>query len=162
MLIAISKTAYPVGIDVPKGHYPSGYHVREEDRAIHARSNKPIVVPFGYEVMPATSMLQRTFTTDAHFVDYIVHDSNDQPLHHQPRVNKDGAEWVQRYIGKLWFQTLTFDYDLEKHRRWESDDEAKAFVERCETIVPTAIIYATGGGCRIMQPLSERVPLEKA
>lgn len=162
MLIAVSRTRYPCGIDVPKGHYPAGYGIQEDQRAIHERTKKTVIVQPAYEVMSATSMLQRKWSTDAHFVNYVIHDTSDRPLRQQYRVNKDGVEWAQAHIGKLWFQTLTFDYDLEQHRKWENDDEAREFVRWCGEIVPTSMIYATSGGCRIIQPLTERVPFEKA
>lgn len=162
MLIAVSLTRYPNGVDNPKKQWPKGFGIKDSDRAIHERTKRPIIVEYAYEVMAATSMLQRTFHADAHFVDYIFHDGGDRPFSKQPRCNKDGLEWVKENMATLWFQTLTFDVDNVNHKKWESDAEAKDFVAWCAEKVPTSMIYATSSGCRIMQPLSERVSVDNA
>ena len=162
MLIAVSMTRYPRGVDEPKKQFPRGFNIPDSQRAVNERTKQPIYVDFAYEVMSATSMLQRTFHADAHFVDYIFHNGDDRHFSRQPRCNKDGLEWAQKNIGKLWFSTLTFDVDNPNHTKWESDDEARAFVSWCAEKVPSAMVYATSAGCRIMQPLARRVHVEQA
>lgn len=103
-------------------------------------------------------VLSDAYPSDAHFVAYILHDENGSPLREQPRINKGGLQPEHRAL----VYNLVADVDNPKHAKWRSDEDAIAAVDRVSKLVPTAAVYATSAGLRIIQPITRPLPPEDA
>lgn len=112
-------------------------------------------------VMHVTTAFAQHFHTDAHFVLYTVR-QNGVSLTKQPRVNKDGLEWMRAEGFEVVVEGFAADVDNPEHRPWKDPSEARAAVIAAKGKVPTAIVYATAKGLRIVQPTRRRLLPEDA
>jgi len=136
MLVAVAPDKMRKGLDVSKGQL----------EAEHA-----------YEVTHVDAMLSTTYRTDAHFVAYVV-----EGWATQPRINKGGLGLVEARGGVVRLACMVADVDNPNHGAWRSDEDAIAGCERMAAQVPTAIVYATRGGARIVQPLAVLLAIDAA
>lgn len=112
-------------------------------------------VPAAYEVMGLREALERVYTTDAHFVTYVVEGAT-----RQPRINKPGLPY---FDGPVFTTTFVCDVDNPGHAEW--NEELRAQAERQWTSVPelaTCGLYHTLHGRRIVQPLAAPIPAGKS
>jgi hypothetical protein len=131
MLVAVAPTKLSPGIDAAK------------DR---------VVAPSVYQVIHVSNLLDEAYKTDAHFVTYVVH-AGGSPVPAQPRINKGGLEIAQDKLGEVLVYCLAADVDNPGHSPWRSHEDARQGVDRLALGVPTAIVYATARGLRLIQPL---------
>ena len=164
MLVAVAPNRHPYGIDISLKQFPPGFGIADEDRGRGKKGKRNegelIFAEMCLEVMDAQEMMTRVFKTDAHFVGYAMY-GDDGPRPRQPRCNKDGVEWAEANLGKLLWTGLTFDIDNEDHRKWSSDEEARAFIQYVGELVPSAMAYATSAGCRVLQPIVSPLGVDK-
>ncbi len=103
-----------------------------------------------YEIVDLREALERTYTTDAHLVSYVVRGRS-----HQPRINKTGLAYFDGIV-----ETTTFfcDVDNAGHGAWTDELVARAMREY-ETLdeLATCGVYHTAHGRRIVQPLAEPI-----
>lgn len=138
MLLAVAPTKFAQGIDATK-----------EGRA---------AAPEVYTCTHLDTMLRETYPTDAHFVAYVCHDEKGSPLATQPRINKGGITAEHR--ARVY--CLVVDVDNVGHAKWSSDQAAIEAVDRVAKLVPTAAVYATSGGMRVVQPLTRALEIDEA
>lgn len=153
MLIAVAPHTRLMGVDPPRG--TSDWRA-ERGSPENLRGVRP-----DYQVMHVDGALRQHWSTDAHFVLYIVR-HNGTPIMKQPRVNKDGLEWLREEGYELTLEGLAADIDNPGHRVWSSQEEARVAVMAAKGKTPTAIVYATRGGLRIVQPVTRRLRPEEA
>jgi hypothetical protein len=115
-----------------------------------------------YEVLELKDALERTYTTDAHLVSYVVRNADGQPLTHQPRINKGGIAWM-RAQGFTVDQAVFFcDEDNPGHAPWSFALLDKAVRQYAELeVLQTAGIYHTEHGRRIVQPIAAPLHVEQ-
>lgn len=113
-----------------------------------------------YRLTHVDALLDQTtrYDSDAHYVAYVLHDARGFPRETQPRVNKGGLDLVLERGERVLVYCLVADVDNAGHVKWSSEEQARAEVDRVAALVPTAAIYATSAGLRIIQPLI--TPLE--
>ncbi len=132
-----------------------------ENKGIDAGKGQ-LDAPAVYVLTHLDTMLDRgtVYATDAHFVPYIVHDQTGA-LAVQPRVNKGGLELMRERGCEVKLFVLVADVDNLGHAKWTSHEEALAAVDRVAKLVPTAAVYATSGGMRIVQPMTKALSPEE-
>ncbi len=118
--------------------------------------------PSVYVLTHIDTLLDRktVFDSDAHFVAYVVHDDKG-PLPKQPRINKEGLALIRERGLIVKLSVLVADVDNLDHKRWLAHTEAIAAVDRVAKLVPTAAVYATAGGMRIVQPITRALSPEE-
>lgn len=107
-------------------------------------------VPDAYEVMEVAEALERTYSTDAHLVTYVVADAD-----RQPRINKTGLQHFDRPVE---ISVFFCDIDNPEHRAWDDELLAGAIAQYDELeILRSAGVYHTQHGRRIVQPIMEPI-----
>ena len=112
-------------------------------------------VPDAYEILELRGALERVYTTDAHFVTYVVDGAA-----RQPRINKPGLPYFERPV-----VTTTFVCDVDNPGHAEWNDALRAEAERQWRSIPelaTCGLYHTLHGRRIVQPLTTPIPAAKS
>jgi hypothetical protein len=112
-------------------------------------------VPDAYEVLDLREALERVYTTDAHFVTYVVEGAT-----RQPRLNKSGLPYFDRPV---FTTTFVCDVDNPGHAEW--DDALRAQAARDWEGIPslsTCGLYHTLHGRRFVQPIAEPIPVAGA
>jgi hypothetical protein len=112
-------------------------------------------VPDAYEILELREGLERVYTTDAHFVTYVV-----EGAARQPRINKPGLPYFERPVATT---TFVCDVDNPGHAEWNAELRIQA--ERQWACVPelaTCGLYHTLHGQRIVQPLTTPIPVTKS
>ncbi len=112
-------------------------------------------VPDAYEVLDLREALERVYTTDAHFVTYVV-----EGAARQPRLNKSGLPYFDRPV---FTTTFVCDVDNPGHAEW--DDALRAQAARDWEGIPslsTCGLYHTLHGRRFVQPIAEPIPVARA
>lgn len=115
-----------------------------------------------YTVTHLDRVLSETYATDAHFVCYVVHGPDGGTLEAQGRLSKAGLAYAREQGFEVLSQVLAADVDNPGHAPWQSHEAAIAEVDRVGLLVPTAAIYATSKGLRIVQPMIRALPVEEA
>jgi hypothetical protein len=113
------------------------------------------IVPDAYEVVELREALERTYTTDAHLVSYVVRGRT-----RQPRINKEGLPYFDGIV-----ETTAFfcDVDNDAHGAWTDDLVARAMREYATiAALDTCGVYHTAHGRRVVQPLLEPIPVAQS
>jgi hypothetical protein len=102
--------------------------------------------PLAFEVAELRAALERTYTTDAHLVTYVVAGAE-----RQPRINKGGLPY---FDGRVETTCFFCDVDNPGHAEW-TDDYLSAAMDQYASVdvLQTAGVYHTAHGRRIVQPL---------
>lgn len=154
MLIAWARDKRRMGVDPPKG----GSDFRLPPRS---PGNERGVLA-DYQVAHVDVALSDRYRTDAHFVPYVVL-KGGAPIMRQPRVNKDGLTWMREQGFEVVVGGLVADIDNPGHAPWATTEAARVAVYRAKGLVPQAIVYASRGGLRVVQPLRRTLlPEEEA
>lgn len=143
MYVSIAPDKHAQGIDATKGR-------------IDAEAR--------YSLIHIDALLDKStvFATDAHFVAYILHDEDGHRCATQPRINKGGLEHVESSGKRVLVYCLVADVDNPGHAKWLSHEAALETVDRIAKQVPTAAVYATAKGLRIIQPLVKPLTPDEA
>jgi hypothetical protein len=108
-----------------------------------APGDQPVLA---FEVMELRAALERTYTTDAHLVTYVVAGAE-----RQPRINKDGLPYFE---GRVETTCFFCDVDNPGHAEWTDEYLATAMDQYATLdVLRTAGVYHTAHGRRIVQPL---------
>lgn len=111
--------------------------------------NRAKIVAHG-AVLPLEQALERRWTTDAHFVPYVLFDAEGELLRTQPRVNKGGLAWVREQGLSVRVRSAWADLDNVGHGPWTEalTDEA---LEEARTVpaLRDGVWYFTGRGRRV-------------
>lgn len=141
-LIAVAPTKFARGIEGPASDWraPGGCQAT-------------------YEVTDLTEALERTYTTDAHLVAYVVSDASGAPLTKQPRINKGGLAWILSEGFRVEQSVFFCDVDNPDHAPWTLPLLERALHEyESLEVLQTAGVYHTQHGRRIVQPLATPIP----
>ena len=107
-------------------------------------------------------VLTDTYPSDAHFVCYLVRDQNGAVLETQPRINKPGLATMRERGFSVSVEVIAADVDNPGHAAWQSHEHAQKRVDEVALLCPTAGVYASRHGLRIVQPISRRLDPEAA
>lgn len=109
----------------------------------------------GARVLPLEEAFSRRWPTDAHFVPYVLHGADGQPLPSQPRVNKGGLEWVEAQGITVRSRLLTADIDNPGHSAW-NEALLDGMLEQMATLEAFRIggTYFTAHGIRLFHQLN--------
>jgi len=164
-LIAVARTKYMRAVDGPENDWrpPEGTHLFEGRRNVQAFAC--------FEVVPLLTALNDTYSTDEHLVAYVMH-RDGQRVPFQPRVAKDGLEYVRSQGFELFANVVVLDVDndvpadseKERHAPWTPElvTEAEARYARWRADgTLTWGIYHTSKGARFVQPLDRWIPIHQ-
>ena len=115
-----------------------------------------------YRATHIDRLFDERYPTDAHFVAYVMQDADGHTLPAQPRVNKGGLDDLRARGFDLRIRVLCADVDNVGHARWQSHEAALETVDRVAKQVPTAAVYATAKGLRILQPVTRPLTPDEA
>lgn len=149
--VAVAKDKFRPGVEGPQHDW----------RDYPAPQNHPRL---SYESIELVEALERTWETDAHLVTYALKNSQGVIQQFQPRINKAGVEFVQSQGFQIGTNLLFFDVDNIEHARWTTALETEAFARYRrwrEAGLLKSGIYHTSNGARFIQPLTERITLDR-
>lgn len=138
--------------------------LRGEYMGTPGRFGKPRLAA-AYDHYPLRVALDVRYSTDAHYVPYVLHYEGRPAL--TPRCNKSAAETIDVLSGEILFSVLTLDCDdpvaHEEHiparREWRAD-----WWRRLSRLpVPVGAYSTRGGGrivCELHEPVGERAYFE--
>ena len=169
-LLAVAPRKFSRGVEAPGarlgGKYrtpscalgaPATYDWRSTPGS---RENTAHVEPV-YSLVQHDDLLGAEYETDAHFVAYVLR-RGAAPELHQPRVNKGGLDWLVSLGYSLSVETLVADVDNAGHAAWPSPAAASDSAARVHSTLRTAAVYATTHGLRVVQPMTQAVPVLSA
>jgi hypothetical protein len=116
-----------------------------------------------YRVTHIDNALREVYRSDAHMVAYVLRDPSGVPQREQPRLLKEAltAESTIDFDGQTYgvaAECLVADVDNPGHVAHADDAAAIALASSLLARAPTAAVYATRNGARIVQPLDRRIP----
>lgn len=130
-------------VAVARSKFARGFQAGRED------------APRSYEVLELGEALARTYPTEAHLVAYVVEGAT-----RQPRINKPG---LPLFDGRVVMECLFCDVDNPGHAEWDDASfEAARAQDLALPTLATAGVYYTKRGRRVVQPLTEALPVEVA
>jgi len=111
--------------------------------------NRARVVAHG-TVLGVEAAFARRWTSDAHFVPYVLFDAKGEPVSTQPRVNKPGLSWVLSQGYSVRVRSAWADLDNPGHGPWNEALQDAALEEaRTVPALRTGPWYFTGRGRRV-------------
>ena len=111
--------------------------------------NRAKIVAHG-AVLSVEAAFARRWSSDAHFVPYVLFGADGEPLRTQPRVNKPGLAWVRAQGLSLRVRSAWADLDNVGHGPWtEALTEAALEQARMVPALRDGVWYFTGRGRRV-------------
>lgn len=146
--IAVIRDQKVIGFDGPSADWRAGAGVNQQGRPVRA----------SLEVRELRAALEATHRTDAHFTCYLLM-RDGAPLERMPRLRKmpEALDALRSWGLEVSLSLLAADIDNPGHARWASDDEARARCAEVAVLLPTAGVYASRAGFRVVQPLTSSV-----
>lgn len=112
-----------------------------------------------FDVLDLDTALATIYPADQHLVSYVIR-RDGAPLGRQPRVKKDALDWLRGEGFEVTCDVFFADVDNTDHEPWKNADAARAEGARVAALVPTAGVYATSAGLRVVQPLTYAMPAD--
>ena len=154
ILVAVARDSRRRGVDAP------GVSGKTYDWRVTPRTDgNTHCVAADFDVVNLTDALSVDYLTDAHLVTYYF-TRGGLPLAKQPRVRKNGLEWVLSQGYELWHDCLFVDVDNHgadgKKTPW-TPELREEFDElwHVAPVLQTAGLYLTTNGYRLIQLLDE-------
>lgn len=115
-----------------------------------------------YEVRSLEDALTEQYTTEAHFVTYVVRQSG-APLRWQPKVKKrTGEAWMREQGYTITTEFFAADVDNPGHARWPDAETACRAARETLAKIPTAGVYVTSRGLRVVQPIPHPIDVQES
>ncbi len=111
-------------------------------------------VPHAYAVVPLGTMLATRYTSDAHFVAYLVRDEQGRTLERQPRIAKRALPALEAAGVSVWVGALFADLDRADHSPWPDAAAALEALRAVKSRNPECGGYTTRAGVRLYRPLA--------